>query len=142
MRVLAGRYELLRLVGRGGMGEVWKGVDRELGRTVAVKVLPVELTRQEEFRQRFRREARTGAALSHQGVATPYDVGEDVDGAEAVPFLVMEYIDGRTLADILRTGPLPVARAVAMARDVADTLLGSRWSTKGLTATRWPGRSG
>ncbi|MFE9629576.1 serine/threonine-protein kinase [Streptomyces sp. NPDC006463] len=85
----------------------------------------VELTRQEEFRQRFRREARTGAALSHQGVATPCDVGEDADGTEAVPFPVMEYVDGRTLADILRTGPLPVARAVAMARDIADTLVHS-----------------
>jgi len=126
MRVLAGRYELLQVVGRGGMGEVWKGVDRELGRTVAVKVLPVELTRQEEFRQRFRREARTGAALSHQGVATLFDVGEAVEGDEAVPYLVMEYIDGRTLAEALRIGGLPpVARAVALARDVADTLVHS-----------------
>ncbi|WP_331767160.1 protein kinase domain-containing protein [Embleya sp. NBC_00896] len=127
MRVLAGRYELVQLVGRGGMGEVWKGVDRELGRTVAVKVLPAELTRHEEFRQRFRREARTSAALSHHGVATLHDVGEDLgeDGAEAVPFLVMEYIDGRTLTDALRTGPLPVARAVAIARDVADALVHS-----------------
>ncbi|MYS85929.1 protein kinase domain-containing protein [Embleya scabrispora] len=125
MRVLAGRYELVQLVGRGGMGEVWKGVDRELGRTVAVKVLPAELTRHEEFRRRFRREARTSAALSHHGVATLHDVGEDVDGADVVPFLVMEYIDGRTLTDALRTGPLPIARAVAMARDVADALVHS-----------------
>ncbi|MCF2526992.1 protein kinase domain-containing protein [Yinghuangia soli] len=125
MRVLAGRYELQEVVGRGGMGEVWKGVDRELGRTVAVKVLPVELTRQDEFRQRFRREARTTAALSHHGVATLHDVGEDVDGADTVPFLVMEYIDGRTLAETLHAGPLPVARAVSIARDVADTLVHS-----------------
>ncbi|MFI1385602.1 protein kinase [Embleya sp. NPDC020886] len=125
MRVLAGRYELVRLVGRGGMGEVWQGVDRELGRTVAVKVLPAELTRHEEFRQRFRREARTSAALSHHGVATLHDVGEDVDGGDTVPFLVMEYIDGNTLTDALRTGPLPIARAVAIARDVADALVHS-----------------
>ncbi|MDI2131797.1 protein kinase domain-containing protein [Yinghuangia seranimata] len=125
MRVLAERYELQELVGRGGMGEVWKGADRELGRTVAVKVLPAELTRHEEFRTRFRREARTVAALSHQGVATLYDVGEDTGGPEATPFLVMEYVDGRTLADVLRDGPLPVARAVAVARDIADTLVHS-----------------
>ncbi|MFI1585114.1 protein kinase [Embleya sp. NPDC020630] len=125
MRVLAGRYELLELVGRGGMGEVWKGVDRELGRTVAVKVLPIELTRQEEFRQRFRREARTGAALSHHGVATLHDVGEDLDGTDAVPFLVMEFIDGRTLTEVLRAGPIPIARAIAIARDVADALVHS-----------------
>ncbi|MFF7251078.1 protein kinase [Embleya sp. NPDC008237] len=125
MRVLAGRYELVELVGRGGMGEVWKGVDRELGRTVAVKVLPVELTRQEEFRHRFRREARTGAALSHHGVATLHDVGEDVDGTDVVPFLVMEFIDGRTLTEVLRAGPMPIARAIAIARDVADALVHS-----------------
>ncbi|MDI2131798.1 protein kinase domain-containing protein [Yinghuangia seranimata] len=126
MRVLAGRYELHELVGRGGMGEVWKGTDRELGRTIAVKVLPAELTRHEEFRQRFRREARTVAALSHQGVATLYDVGEDVGGPEPTPFLVMEFVPGRTLGDVLREGgPMPVDRAVAVARDIADTLVHS-----------------
>lgn len=125
MRVLASRYELLALVGRGGMGEVWKGTDRELGRTVAVKVLPVELTRHDEYRQRFRREARVVAALSHHGVATLHDVGEDTSGDEPVPFLVMEYVEGRTLADALRDGPLPIARAVAIARDIADTLVHS-----------------
>ncbi|NUP31620.1 MAG: serine/threonine protein kinase, partial [Streptomycetaceae bacterium] len=111
------------------MGEVWQGVDRELGRTVAIKVLPAELTRHDEFRTRFRREARTVASLSHQGVATLYDVGEDVgDGGEAgdtTPFLVMEFVDGRTLADALRDGPVPAERALAIARDVADALVHS-----------------
>ncbi|WP_161500795.1 protein kinase domain-containing protein [Embleya scabrispora] len=125
MRVLGGRYELLESVGHGGMGVVWRGVDRELGRTVAVKVLPVELTRQQEFRDRFRREARTVAGLSHPGVATLYDVGEDTTGAEPIPFLVMEFVDGRTLAEALREGPLPIGRTVSIAHDVADALVHS-----------------
>ncbi|MGW1996058.1 protein kinase domain-containing protein [Embleya sp. NPDC001921] len=125
MRVLGARYELQALVGRGGMGEVWRGIDRELGRTVAVKVLPVELTRQEEFRTRFRREARTVAALSHRGVATLYDVGEDTTDEGVTPFLVMEYIDGRTLTDALHDGLPAISRAVAIARDIADTLVHS-----------------
>ncbi|MFF3257135.1 serine/threonine-protein kinase [Actinacidiphila glaucinigra] len=104
MRVLSGRYELVETVGRGGMGEVWRGVDRELGRAVAVKVLPPELTRHEEFRSRFRREARTVASLT----------------------LVMEFIEGRTLAEVLGDGPLTMERATAIMRDVADALAHSR----------------
>ncbi|MGW4031484.1 protein kinase domain-containing protein [Streptomyces sp. NPDC004838] len=122
MRVLSGRYELVEAVGRGGMGEVWRALDRELGRTVAVKVLPPELTQHEEFRSRFRREARTVASLSHRGVAVLHDVGEDGEGASATPYLVMEFIEGRTLAEVLRDGPLNPQRAAAMVRDVADAL--------------------
>ncbi|MEU0933869.1 protein kinase [Embleya sp. NPDC005971] len=125
MRVLGGRYELAQSVGHGGMGVVWRGVDRELGRTVAVKVLPAELTRQQEFRDRFRREARTVAALSHPGVATLYDVGEDTTDGEPTPFLVLEFVDGRTLAEALHEGPLPINRTVSIARDVADALVHS-----------------
>ncbi|MGW9209576.1 protein kinase domain-containing protein [Embleya sp. NPDC055664] len=122
---MGGRYELLESVGHGGMGVVRRGVDRELGRTVAVKVLPVELTRQQEFRDRFRREARTVAGLSHPGVATLYDVGEDTTGAEPIPFLVMEFVDGRTPAEALREGPLPIGRTVSIAHDIADALVHS-----------------
>ncbi|SNT58597.1 serine/threonine-protein kinase [Actinacidiphila glaucinigra] len=122
MRVLSGRYELVETVGRGGMGEVWRGVDRELGRAVAVKVLPPELTRHEEFRSRFRREARTVASLTHRGIAVLHDVGEDTGEDEAVPYLVMEFIDGRTLAEVLGDGPLTMERSTAIMRDVADAL--------------------
>lgn len=122
MRVLSGRYELVETVGRGGMGEVWRGIDRELGRAVAVKVLPPELTRHEEFRTRFRREARTVASLTHRGIAVLHDVGEDTGGEEVVPYLVMEFIEGRTLAEVLGDGPLTMERSAAIMRDVADAL--------------------
>ncbi|MFD9434888.1 serine/threonine-protein kinase [Streptomyces sp. NPDC060002] len=122
MRVLADRYELVEAVGRGGMGEVWRATDRELGRTVAVKVLPPELTRHEEFRVRFRREARTVASLNHRNVAVLHDVGEDATDGETTPFLVMEFIEGRTLTAALTDGAFTVVRALAVARDIADAL--------------------
>ncbi|MDQ0578843.1 serine/threonine-protein kinase [Streptomyces rishiriensis] len=122
MRVLANRYELVEAVGRGGMGEVWRATDRELGRTVAVKVLPPELTRHEEFRVRFRREARVVASLNHRNVAVLHDVGEDTTHGETTPFLVMEFIEGRTLTAALADGAFSVFRALAVARDIADAL--------------------
>ncbi|MFF1445138.1 serine/threonine-protein kinase [Streptomyces sp. NPDC058295] len=122
MRVLADRYELVEAVGRGGMGEVWRATDRELGRAVAVKVLPPELTRHEEFRVRFRREARTVASLNHRNVAVLHDVGEDTTDGETTPFLVMEFIEGRTLTAALSDGAFTVVRALAVARDIADAL--------------------
>ncbi|MFJ4818568.1 protein kinase [Streptomyces sp. NPDC088801] len=122
MRVLAERYELIEEAGRGGMGQVWRATDRELGRVVAVKVLPPELTRHEEFRVRFRREARTIASLSHRNIAVLHDVGEDVREGEATPFLVMEFIDGRTVADALAEGPFKVDRALDISRGIADAL--------------------
>ncbi|MFG3089805.1 protein kinase [Streptomyces antibioticus] len=122
MRVLVERYELIEAVGRGGMGEVWRATDRELGRTVAVKVLPPELTRHEEFRVRFRREARTVASLNHRNIAVLHDVGEDTADGETTPFLVMEFIEGRTLTDVLADGPFTVERALSVGRDIADAL--------------------
>lgn len=123
MRVLAERYELIEEAGRGGMGQVWRATDRELGRVVAVKILPPELTRHEEFRVRFRREARTIASLSHRNIAVLHDVGEDVrDGGETTPFLIMEFIDGRTVADALAEGPFTVERALDVCRGIAEAL--------------------
>ncbi|MFF5841916.1 serine/threonine-protein kinase [Streptomyces massasporeus] len=123
MRVLAERYELIEEAGRGGMGQVWRATDRELGRVVAVKILPPELTRHEEFRVRFRREARTIASLSHRNIAVLHDVGEDVrDGGETTPFLIMEFIDGRTVADALSEGPFTVERALEVGRGIAEAL--------------------
>jgi serine/threonine protein kinase len=122
VRVLAERYELIEEAGRGGMGQVWRATDRELGRVVAVKVLPPELTRHEEFRVRFRREARTIASLSHRNIAVLHDVGEDVREGETTPFLVMEFIDGRTVADTLAEGPFTVDRALDVSRGIAEAL--------------------
>ncbi|MFE0471506.1 serine/threonine-protein kinase [Streptomyces sp. NPDC058947] len=122
MRVLAERYELIEEAGRGGMGLVWRAADRELGRVVAVKLLPPELTRHEEFRARFRREARTVASLSHRNVAVLHDVGEDVTDGETTPFLVMEFIDGRTLSDALAEGPFTVERALDVGQGIAEAL--------------------
>ncbi|MFI6375757.1 serine/threonine-protein kinase [Streptomyces sp. NPDC050546] len=122
MRVLAERYELIEEAGRGGMGQVWRATDRELGRLVAVKLLPPELTRHEEFRVRFRREARTVASLSHRNIAVLHDVGEDVRDSETTPFLIMEFIEGRTLADALAEGPFEVERALDVSQGIAEAL--------------------
>ncbi|MFC4014221.1 protein kinase [Nonomuraea purpurea] len=105
VRVLSERYELLQPLGRGGMGVVYRARDRELERIVAVKVLPAQMLRDEDFRARFRREARAAAGLSHPNIATVYDIGEDTEDGEPVPYLVMELVEGGTLADLLRQAP-------------------------------------
>jgi eukaryotic-like serine/threonine-protein kinase len=119
-RVLAGRYELVEVIGRGGMGTVYRAVDRVLGRSVAVKLLagsaadhdPVSIAR-------FEREARAAASLSHPAVVAIYDTGADA----GTPFIVMELVTGRSLEAILRAdGPLPPERAVGVAASVADAL--------------------
>lgn len=119
-RVLAGRYALGRLLGRGGMGEVWSGQDRLMQRDVAVKLL-YDRIRAEGGADLFFREARTAGGLSHPGVVTVYDVGSDPD--DGTLFLVMELLDGRDLAEVLRTdAPLPVDSVVAWAARAADAL--------------------
>jgi predicted Ser/Thr protein kinase len=116
---LASRYELRALLGRGGMGEVYEAVDRRLDRTVAVKILRPELARDERFPARFRREARTSAALSHRGIVAVYDVG--VDGGRA--FIVMELVAGRTLHELARAeAPLEPARVARLGVGIAQAL--------------------
>src|ERR1700687_2651948 len=97
---LLGRYEVLSPLGAGGMGEVWKARDTRLERNVAIKVLPEHLSRSEERRQRFEREAKTISSLSHPHICALYDVGNQ-DGTE---YLVMEYLEGEKLADRLDGG--------------------------------------
>ncbi|NNE43342.1 MAG: serine/threonine protein kinase, partial [Gemmatimonadetes bacterium] len=97
-------YEILEPIGAGGMGEVYRARDVRLDRIVAVKVLPPQFAEDPERRQRFEREARTISSLSHPGICTLYDLGES-DGTH---YLVMEYLEGGTLADRLKQGPLPV----------------------------------
>ncbi|GGB22462.1 serine/threonine protein kinase [Flexivirga endophytica] len=105
-RILGGRYEIGELIGRGGMAEVHLGHDNRLGRTVAIKILRADLARDSTFLTRFRREAHSAAGLSHHSIVAVYDSGEDTftetGGAEIdVPYIVMEYVDGQTLREIL-----------------------------------------
>jgi hypothetical protein len=117
--ILGGRYRLLRRIASGGMGSVWEAEDTVLHRKVAVKVLSEALAEEDRFVERFRREARAAAGLSHPNVAGVFDYGEDGDR----PFIVMELLDGETLAERLRRqGRLPWREAVAIAGQVAAAL--------------------
>jgi eukaryotic-like serine/threonine-protein kinase len=101
-RLLGGRYELDGIVGRGGMAEVYRARDIRLDRIVAVKTLREDLARDQTFQARFRREAQSAASLNHPSIVAVYDTGEDMLGPTPVPYIVMEYVDGRTLRDLLR----------------------------------------
>jgi serine/threonine-protein kinase len=101
-RLLGGRYELDGVVGRGGMAEVYRARDLRLDRIVAVKTLREDLARDQTFQARFRREAQSAASLNHPSIVAVYDTGEDMAGHAPVPYIVMEYVDGRTLRDLLR----------------------------------------
>src|SRR5437868_2904879 len=98
-----GPYEILSALGAGGMGEVYKAADTRLNRTVAIKVLPAQFSENPEMKQRFEREAQTIAGLNHPHICTLYDAGRQ-DGIE---FLVMEYLEGESLAERLGRGALP-----------------------------------
>ena len=113
-----GHFEILSKIGEGGMGEVYRARDTRLDRTVAVKVLPPHLSNQPELRERFEREARTISSLNHPNICTLFDVGRQ----DETEFLVMEYLEGETLADRLRKGPLPLEQAFAIAIAIADAL--------------------
>ncbi|HUY51747.1 MAG TPA: Stk1 family PASTA domain-containing Ser/Thr kinase [Streptosporangiaceae bacterium] len=101
-RLLGGRYELDGVVGRGGMAEVYRARDIRLDRIVAVKTLREDLARDATFQARFRREAQSAASLNHPSIVAVYDTGEDTADPGHVPYIVMEYVDGRTLRELLR----------------------------------------
>ena len=113
-----GPYEVTVLLGAGGMGEVYKATDTRLDRVVAIKVLPSQVAGDPHFRARFEREARTLGSLHHAHICPIHDVGS----ADGVDYLVMEYLDGETLADRLRSGRLPLAAALTIAIEIADAL--------------------
>jgi Tol biopolymer transport system component len=113
-----GAYEVTRALGVGGMGEVYRARDTRLDRSVAIKVMPADLTTDPQFRARFEREARAISQLQHPHICTLYDVGE----ADGTAYLVMELLQGQTLADRLTKGSLPVDEALKIAIDVADAL--------------------
>ncbi len=113
-----GPYEIIGAIGAGGMGEVYQARDTRLDRTVAIKVLPAHLADTPEARQRFEQESRAVSALNHPNICTLYDVGSQ-DGTE---FLVMEYLEGETLAARLEKGALPLEQALKIGIEVADAL--------------------
>ena len=122
-----GAYKILSLLGAGGMGEVYRAKDTRLDRTVAIKVLPAGISNKPDMRQRFEREARVISNLSHPHICTLYDIGRQ----DGIDFLVMEYLEGQTLADRLNKGAVPMNQALRFAVEIADhwiTPTGTEWS--------------
>jgi serine/threonine protein kinase/beta-lactam-binding protein with PASTA domain len=122
-RTLSSRYELGEILGFGGMSEVHLARDTRLDRDVAIKVLRADLARDPTFYLRFRREAQNAAALNHPAIVAVYDTGEAETEAGPLPFIVMEYVDGDTLRDIVRAeGPMAPRRAMEVIADVCAAL--------------------
>ncbi|MFT2817386.1 Stk1 family PASTA domain-containing Ser/Thr kinase [Leifsonia sp. A12D58] len=126
-RLIAGRYRVGALIGRGGMSDVHVGTDSRLGRTVAIKLLKSSLATDPAFRTRFRQEAQAAARMAHPTIVRVFDAGEetvtDANGHESqLPFIVMEFVDGRLLKDIIKEGPLESAEAVRIIDGVLTAL--------------------
>src|SRR6202046_2062818 len=113
-----GPYEIQTLLGAGGMGEVYRARDTRLDRTVAIKVLPSHLSSDLELKQRMEREAKAISALQHANICTLHDIGTQ-DGTN---FLVMEYLEGQTLAERLQKGPLPLDQVLKIGAEIAQAL--------------------
>ncbi len=122
-RLLSERYELGEVLGYGGMSEVHRGLDTRLGRDVAVKVLRADLARDPQFQMRFRREAQNAAALNHPAIVAVYDTGEVQSEFGPLPYIVMEYVDGQTLREIVKsTGPMTQQKVIEVMADVCAAL--------------------
>ena len=113
-----GPYSVTAKIGEGGMGEVYKARDTRLDRTVAIKVMPAHVASDPDLKQRFEREAKTISSLNHPHICTLYDIGSQ----DGIDFLVMEYLEGDTLAQRLEKGALPLDQALTVAIEVADAL--------------------
>ena len=113
-----GPYEVISAIGAGGMGEVYKARDTRLDRTVAIKVLPEHVAADPDLKQRFEREAKTISRLNHPHICTLHDIGSQ----DGIDFLVMEYLEGDTLAQRLEKGALPLDQALKIAVEIADAL--------------------
>src|SRR3954454_12912311 len=122
-RRLGGRYELAEVLGYGGMAEVHRGRDMRLGRDVAIKTLRSDLARDPTFQSRFRREAQSAASLNHPSIVAVYDTGEDVRDGAVSPYIVMEYVEGRTLRQVLESeGRLLPQRALEITAQICTAL--------------------
>jgi beta-lactam-binding protein with PASTA domain/tRNA A-37 threonylcarbamoyl transferase component Bud32 len=123
-RLLGGRYQVGELLGYGGMAEVHRGRDLRLGRDVAIKMLRTDLARDRTFQERFRREAQNSASLNHPAIVAVYDTGEETaPTGETLPFIVMEFVSGRTLKEVLAAeGRLQPRRAMEISADICAAL--------------------
>ncbi|MCW4457406.1 Stk1 family PASTA domain-containing Ser/Thr kinase [Microbacterium sp. MPKO10] len=126
-RILAGRYHVGSVIGRGGMAVVYKGRDTKLGRNVAIKILKSDLASDPAFRTRFRQEAQAASRMSHSSIVRVYDAGEESvrrenGEIEREPFIVMEYVQGHQLKDLIAQGPLEVDEAVRITQDILTAL--------------------
>ena len=126
-RVLNGRYELGELIGRGGMADVHRGVDTRLGRTVAIKLLRPDLARDPQFQARFKREAQAVAALNHPSIVAIYDTGDHAvpggpEDTVRVPYIVMEFVSGKTLRDLIRAKEVSIDHAIDFTLGVLSAL--------------------
>src|ERR1019366_952372 len=122
-----GPHEILAAAGSGGMGEVYKARDSRLDRIVAIKVLPTHLADRSELRERFEREAKTIASLNHPPICVLHDIGQQ----DGIDYLVMEYLEGETLAQRLVKGALPLEQVLRFAIEIADAL--DKAHRKGIT---------
>src|SRR5258706_9898966 len=113
-----GPYQILAPIGAGGMGEVYRARDTRLDRTVAIKILPEHLSSKPQLRERFEREARAVSSLNHPHICILFDLGNQA----GVDYVVMEYLEGETLAHRIEKGPLPPDRVLAIAIQIADAL--------------------
>jgi len=127
-RLLSGRYEVHELVGRGGMADVYRGMDARLGRDVAIKVLKSTLSSDQTSRERFRKEAMAASKMAHPTIVRVFDAGDEVDDSgetptgQTTPFIVMEYVEGKLLSDIIRRGVIDEAAALGIADGVLTAL--------------------
>jgi serine/threonine protein kinase len=123
-RLLGGRYQVGELLGYGGMAEVHRGRDLRLGRDVAIKMLRTDLARDATFQERFRREAQNSAALNHPAIVAVYDTGEEISSTgEKLPFIVMEFVSGHTLKEVLaQEQRIQPRRALEMIADICAAL--------------------
>lgn len=125
-RVLSGRYQVGELIGQGGMARVYRGTDLTLGRAVAIKILNPDLARDTAFRTRFRLEAQAASRMAHPSIVRVFDAGEesetDAQGTHAVPYIVMELVDGEQLKDVIARGPVDVATTVKYVDGILEAL--------------------
>jgi len=111
-----GRYELLELIGSGGMGEVYRARDHDLGRDVAIKFLPERFSSDADRLARFAQEARTASALNHPNIVTIHEIGQ----TQGLPYIVMEHVVGETLRHLLEGRPLPARQALEIGTQIAE----------------------